>query len=148
MINNYNKYIRIFCCLYLIITVYCIWEITHTHDMYKGYGLLFYSFLITLYNIFVLCVSFVKRARVIHRIYGSLSIALLIFYLYLLIQAIVEGNNDYHNFLYVFLLVFIPISVSYVISFMLRKKNKEISFWALAFNFEILYFIISLITSI
>jgi hypothetical protein len=94
-------------------------------------------------NIFILSLSFIKKLKVLNWIYAILYFLLFSCVIYALFESI-EVNGFYSEFAFVFFSFGISFILSFILSSYLAKKKKEISFWAFAFNFEMLFLIIIL----
>jgi hypothetical protein len=107
-----------------------------SNDIYKAYSLLFYAFLLLLFDVFVFGISYIKKTKVIDCIYGILYMLACII---LLFSSFIENEGKTLYYFLLVLILFIPYFASYLITLFLKKKNMEISVCALAFNLGVIF---------
>jgi small-conductance mechanosensitive channel len=145
-LKNYNGYISVFCVLYVIIMFKLV--IYKPQNTDEAYGILFIFLFLFFLILFVSLTSFITRTKILNWIYGILHIPMLYYVFAALVDSIVKnefGMKASLNFFLIMLFFVVPVLISYAINFIFKKKkNKEISVWALAFNIEmIMLFVLS-----
>jgi hypothetical protein len=135
-----NDRICIFCPVYIIIIIYL-----SVKNM--GYNEFFLCVFLVLITLFIFITSFITRTKMLNYIYLILC---LFEFIYVLFREYSLNNYIYYYFgtsfethtLLRFLDIFLAclsLSLSFFITSYLRKRKKEISFWALVFHFELLF---------
>jgi len=144
--ENWNKHIRFFCISYLFMIIYMIVVIKNSRDMYESYGSLFVGTLFFIVMLFIFSTSFITRTKILNWIY------LILFFLGSVYALFQEKTSSYTYYYFDYkisfntatffrffniLSIFLSLIFSFFIFSYLKKRKKEISFWALAFNIEV-----------